>query len=80
MPEAGHSRQTRHNEVAPNQFELLPVFEEVNLANDHNQLLMTIMDKIARRHKFRVLLHEKPSRGSTARASTTTGRSAPIRA
>ena len=55
--------KTRHNEVAPNQFELAPVFEEVNLANDHNQLLMTIMDKIARRHKFRVLLHEKPFKG-----------------
>ena len=49
--------KTRHNEVAPNQFELAPVYEEVNLANDHNQLLMTIMDKIARRHQFRVLLH-----------------------
>ena len=46
--------------MAPNQFELAPVYEEANLANDHNQLLMTVMDKIARRHKFRVLLHEKP--------------------
>ncbi|MBQ1222327.1 MAG: glutamine synthetase III [Alistipes sp.] len=55
--------KTRHNEVAPNQFELAPVYEEANLANDHNQLLMTIMDKIARRHKFRVLLHEKPFKG-----------------
>ncbi len=55
--------KTRHNEAAPNQFELAPVFEEANLANDHNQLLMTIMDKIARRHKFRVLLHEKPFKG-----------------
>ena len=55
--------KTRHNEVAPNQFELAPVFEEANLANDHNQLLMTIMDKIARRHHFRVLLHEKPFKG-----------------
>ncbi len=55
--------KTRHNEVAPNQFELAPVYEEVNLANDHNQLLMTIMDKIARRHHFRVLLHEKPFKG-----------------
>ena len=55
--------KTRHNEVAPNQFELAPVYEEVNLANDHNQLLMTIMDKIARRHQFRVLLHEKPFKG-----------------
>ena len=57
------SLKTRHNEVAPNQFELAPVYEEANLANDHNQLLMTIMDKIARRHNFRVLLHEKPFKG-----------------
>lgn len=55
--------KTRHNEVAPNQFEVAPVYEEANLANDHNQLLMTIMDKIARRHNFRVLLHEKPFKG-----------------
>jgi len=55
--------KTRHNEVAPNQYELAPVYEEMNLANDHNQLLMTLMDKIARRHKFRVLLHEKPFKG-----------------
>ncbi|MBP3565630.1 MAG: glutamine synthetase III [Alistipes sp.] len=55
--------KTRHNEVAPNQFELAPVYEEANLANDHNQLLMTIMDKIARHHHFRVLLHEKPFKG-----------------
>ena len=55
--------KTRHNEVAPNQFELAPVYEEANLANDHNQLLMTIMDKVARRHNFRVLLHEKPFKG-----------------
>ena len=55
--------KTRHNEVAPNQFELAPVYEEANLANDHNQLLMTIMDKIARRHHFCVLLHEKPFKG-----------------
>lgn len=55
--------KTRHNEVAPNQFELAPVYEEANLANDHNQLLMTIMDKVARRHHFRVLLHEKPFKG-----------------
>ncbi len=55
--------KTRHNEAAPNQFELAPVYEEANLANDHNQLLMTIMDKIARRHHFRVLLHEKPFKG-----------------
>ncbi len=55
--------KTRHNEVAPNQFELAPVYEEANLANDHNQLLMTVMDKIARRHRFRVLLHEKQFKG-----------------
>ena len=55
--------KTRHNEAAPNQFELAPVYEEANLANDHNQLLMTIIDKIARRHHFRVLLHEKPFKG-----------------
>lgn len=55
--------KTRHNEVAPNQFECAPVFEECNLAVDHNQLLMDIMEKIARRHNFRVLLHEKPFAG-----------------
>ncbi len=55
--------KTRHNEVAPNQFELAPVYEETNLANDHNQLLMIVMDKVARRHHFRVLLHEKPFKG-----------------
>lgn len=52
--------KTRHNEVAPNQFECAPIFEEVNLAVDHNQLLMDIMLKIARHHNFRALLHEKP--------------------
>ncbi len=51
---------TRHNEVAPNQFECAPMFEETNLANDHNLLLMDLMEKIARKHDFRVLLHEKP--------------------
>ena len=55
--------KTRHNEVAPNQFELAPVYEEVNLANDHNILLMSVMKKVARRHYFRVLLHEKPFKG-----------------
>ncbi|MFN8711989.1 MAG: glutamine synthetase III [Bacteroidota bacterium] len=55
--------KTRHNEVAPNQFECAPVFEEINLAVDHNQLLMDIMEKISRRHKFRVLFHEKPFAG-----------------
>ncbi len=54
---------TRHNEVAPNQFEVAPVFEEANLANDHNQLLMDLLDKVARKHDFRVLLHEKPFEG-----------------
>lgn len=55
--------KTRHNEVAPNQFECAPVFEECNLAVDHNQLLMDVMEKVARRHNFRVLLHEKPYAG-----------------
>ena len=55
--------KTRHNEVAPNQFEFAPIFEEANLANDHNQLIMDIMQKVARRHKFRVLFHEKPFAG-----------------
>ena len=55
--------KTRHNEVAPNQFEVAPLFEEANLSNDHNQLLMDIMKKIARRHKFKVLFHEKPFGG-----------------
>ena len=55
--------KTRHNEVAPNQFELAPVFEECNLANDHNLLLMSIMEEVAKRHNFRVLLHEKPFAG-----------------
>ena len=55
--------KTRHNEVAPNQFECAPVFEEVNLSVDHNQLLMHLMDKIAKRHDFTVLLHEKPYGG-----------------
>jgi glutamine synthetase len=55
--------KTRHNEVAPNQFECAPVFEEVNLAVDHNQILMDTMRKVARKHKFRVLLHEKPFAG-----------------
>lgn len=54
---------TRHNEVAPNQFECAPMFEEVNIANDHNLLLMDIMEKTASKHNFRVLLHEKPFAG-----------------
>ena len=55
--------KTRHNEVAPNQFELAPVYEECNLANDHNLLVMALMRKISRKHGFRVLLHEKPFKG-----------------
>ena len=55
--------KTRHNEVAPNQFELAPVFEEANLANDHNLLIMSIMKEVGRKHNFRVLLHEKPFAG-----------------
>ena len=55
--------KTRHNEVAPNQFECAPVFEEANLAVDHNSLLMDVMEKVARRHNFRILLHEKPFAG-----------------
>jgi glutamine synthetase len=55
--------KTRHNEVAPNQFECAPIHEEVNLAVDHNQLLMDVMKRIARKHKFRVLFHEKPFAG-----------------
>ena len=55
--------RTRHNEVAPNQFECAPVFEEANIANDHNLLLMDLMEKIARKHNFRVLFHEKPYAG-----------------
>ncbi len=59
----GIPAKTRHNEVAPNQFELAPVFEEANLANDHNLLMMSVMEKVARHHNFRVLLHEKPFAG-----------------
>jgi glutamine synthetase len=55
--------KTRHNEVAPNQFECAPIYEEINLAVDHNQLLMDLMQKVARRHNFCVLLHEKPYAG-----------------
>jgi glutamine synthetase len=55
--------KTRHNEVAPNQFELAPIYEETNLANDHNLLLMSLMTEVARKHNFRVLLHEKPFAG-----------------
>ena len=59
----GIPAKTRHNEVAPNQFELAPIFEETNLANDHNLLLMKLMAQVARKHHFRVLLHEKPFAG-----------------
>ena len=55
--------KTRHNEVAPNQFELAPIFEETNLAVDHNSLLMDVMQKVAERHHFKVLFHEKPFKG-----------------
>ena len=61
--ELGIPCKTRHNEVAPNQFELAPIFEECNLAVDHNMLLMSLMRKIARKHGFRCLLHEKPFAG-----------------
>ncbi|GAB6011791.1 glutamine synthetase III family protein [Viscerimonas tarda] len=55
--------KTRHNEVAPNQFELAPIYEECNLAVDHNLLVMSVMERVARRHNFRILLHEKPFKG-----------------
>ncbi|MCQ2334444.1 MAG: glutamine synthetase III [Paludibacteraceae bacterium] len=55
--------KTRHNEVAPNQFELAPIYEELNLANDHNLLIMSLMEKIAHKHNFQVLFHEKPYAG-----------------
>ncbi len=61
--ELGVPCKTRHNEVAPGQFELAPIFEECNLAVDHNMLLMSLMRKVARHHGFRVLLHEKPFAG-----------------
>ena len=61
--ELGIPVKTRHNEVAPNQFELAPIYEECNLAVDHNMLLMSLMRKVARNHGFRVLLHEKPFKG-----------------
>ncbi|MBP9999048.1 MAG: glutamine synthetase III [Bacteroidales bacterium] len=61
--ELGIPCKTRHNEVAPNQFELAPIFEETNLAVDHNMLMMSIMKRVARKHHFRCLLHEKPFKG-----------------
>lgn len=59
----GIPAKTRHNEVAPNQFELAPIFEEANLAVDHNSLLMDVMEKVAQRHQFKILFHEKPFAG-----------------
>ncbi|GAL67953.1 glutamine synthetase type III GlnN [Jejuia pallidilutea] len=56
----GIPAKTRHNEVAPNQFEIAPIHEEANLAVDHNSLLMDVMGRVASRHNFKVLLHEKP--------------------
>ena len=61
--ELGIPCKTRHNEVAPNQFEVAPIFEETNLAVDHNMLLMSLMKRVARKHGFRALLHEKPFAG-----------------
>ena len=61
--ELGIPCKTRHNEVAPGQFELAPIYEECNLAVDHNMLLMSLMKKVAHKHGFRVLLHEKPFDG-----------------
>lgn len=61
--ELGIPCKTRHNEVAPNQFELAPIFEETNLAVDHNMLMMSLMKRVARKHGFRCLLHEKPFKG-----------------
>ncbi len=60
---AGIPLRTRHNEVAPNQFEMAPIYEDVNLSNDHNLLVMSIMERVAKKHHFRVLLHEKPYAG-----------------
>ena len=61
--ELGIPVKTRHNEVAPNQFELAPIYEECNLAVDHNLLIMSLMDRVARKHSFKILLHEKPFKG-----------------
>ncbi|MBR1934940.1 MAG: glutamine synthetase III [Muribaculaceae bacterium] len=60
---AGIPVRTRHNEVAPNQFEMAPIYEDINLAIDHNLLIMSIMERVAQQHHFRVLLHEKPFAG-----------------
>src|SRR5690606_27992257 len=59
----GIPAKTRHNEVAPSQFEIAPIFEEVNIASDHNHLIMETMRKVAARHNFALLLHEKPFAG-----------------
>ena len=69
--------KTKHNEVAPAQHELAPIFTTTNIATDHNQLTMEVMKNVAARHGLICLLHEKPSKGSTAAASTTTGPSPP---
>ncbi len=61
--------RTRHNEVAPSQFECAPIFEEANLAVDHNTLLMDVMSRVAKRHNLTVLFHEKPFAGVTATVS-----------
>lgn len=72
--------KTRHNEVAPNQFEVAPIFGETNLAVDQNLLLMTLMNKIATKHHFKLLLHENRLTASTDPANTTTGRLAQTQA
>jgi glutamine synthetase len=73
--------KTKHNEVAPAQHELAPIFTTTNIATDHNQLTMELMKSIANKHGLACLLHEKTLRGlSTAAASTTTGQSQPTRA
>ena len=66
--------KTRHNEVAPSQFELAPIYEEINLSVDHNALLIDLMKRIAAKHKLEVLFHEKPLLKSTGQGNTTIGR------
>ena len=78
--ELGVLAKTEHNEVAPAQHELAPVFTTTNISADHNQLTMELLQKIARKHGMVCLLHESPLRASTAPASTTTGRSRPTQA
>ena len=65
--------KTRHNEVAPGQYEMAPIFEEANLAVDHNSLIMDVVEKVARRHGLRCLLHEKPFAGVNGSGKHTTG-------